>query len=366
MTIYIILIALMIVLFTIAGGRKNTQRLVLAIGFFLLWLLASFKGVDVGADSTAYYAYFNNVYNGLIDPLQEGSIFFSGEDMGFEYGYRLYNLLIVQFTGSFFVFSAIMYAFIYYSFYRYIVRNSYDYRISFIVFYALMFFGSLVFFREYIALAILTWSYKFLIEMKPWRFVMIVLFATLFHQMSIIFLLAYALRLANLRYNARTVVLMSLFASVGFVVVPLLIGIAASVSPRYGVYLDKVNSFEVGSILILFILLGVFLAMSYLYSKIKDKTSLDTYNLYVVALMCVVGILSVRVSWFARVGDYFTILAVIGIAHLVYRSGGVQKNYKLTIALLVYILLFAFASLWLKPEWLQIVPYTTIIQSGGV
>lgn len=181
---------------------SSDKNKILIIALLPVFILLAFKDASIGGDTAGYLrAYDTLVYYNDISSL---------EDRGYvrvEEGYKLYlTILTSLFSHSQFLLIATSLV-ICSSLYYFISRTAKNRSL------ALFFFVSMGFFqfamsgiRQTLAICIVLFGYKFVVEQKLWKFALIVLVAMQFHKSAIIF--APVFYIANMNINKQTISMM--------------------------------------------------------------------------------------------------------------------------------------------------------------
>lgn len=268
MLIYILLFAMILLLNKIF--KKDKKRFCFYTGV-LLWLLVALRNVKLGLNDTEniYYPIFLNMqFISFADILNianySGKLFYIlTKILGtFIINYNLYLAVIgVPFIAS------IMYLIYKYSKYP---------LVSVFLFIALYYLYSFFLLRQVIAIGIVVFSYKYILEKKPIRFVLLVMLAVLFHKSAWLFIFAYPV-CRYIKFGKKNYI----FILIAFVVANLLpsfilniinvfdISGTLSVYIKYGVYdtSGKISMFG------LFITVAI-LALGHYYYVISNKNNI--------------------------------------------------------------------------------------------
>lgn len=364
MLIYFFALIGILLLFFALGDRKRLSNVALFISFLVLWVIATFRDVSVGIDTYPYYSFFKDVAGGNNDIIGGMSLWGLFVVDGFENGYKLYNYAISLFSSDFTLFLGISYAFIFYSFYRFIKVNSSNRLLSVAIYMSLFFFGSMNHFRQAIALAILTWGFTSIVQRKFFRYLLIVLLATLIHQASIIAIFAYFLYGRRLSFRNVSLYIIS-GGALALFINPLIHFIASS-NPRYEVYIDKINSFNIGSYLtfIVYALLLVIIYYCYTRSRQKrldsEKEKLYSFYIQTMLIAVLIAALAIIVSSLSRFISYFMVFSMLSIPNLLSSRDSVKFTRSITILLIIFLFLYIFTTMVLRPEWLGVSNYELI------
>ena len=365
MTIYVI--AIFTILFTLYFTRKieKLRNKALFITFIILWLIAGFRDISVGTDTIAYYQYFSGVSDGSINVLRHMNFPYIFASHGYENGFQLYTLLITKITNSFTTFLLITYGFIYYSFYRFIKKYSRDYLLSMVLFITLFFFSSMNTLREALAVAVLAWSYKYIIEKRLLKFLIILLFGILIHQASILMLAAYFVYGKKIT-RANAVSYFAIAISV-FLVIDELIYIAANFNPRYSFYIARLNSYSLGSIMLFTLYASISCLLFYLYSNYQNNrfakildTLKQSFYLKMIILSTLCALVAIKVNALSRTSDYFMIFSLISIPYFFSISKRIRLINSYRYGLISLLFIYCFAILLFRPTWFSVSSYHII------
>lgn len=367
MAIYVFLIASILSALLVAGEKKKLGGLILAIAFVAMWLVAGLRAVSVGTDTNSYYEFFNFILEGnfsvgdVLNPLHIFDV--SG---GFEKGFTIYTYLVSRITGDFTTYLLITYGIIYFSFYKFIKKYSTNYLVSFSIFVSLFFFDSMNIMRQFIALAILTWGFRYILERKLLKYLFVVSLAVLFHQASIVMILPYILygrRFTRLSFFAYIIM-----AVASLPLVTPIVQILAEGNVRYGTYLDKLSVLKLGSFLLVGFYLAVLVLSIYLARKRKQTTQdgmftpadtdkLTDLFLHTAALTVSVGIISILMTGFNRFIEYFALFNLVSLP-FVFHGAKIRSKRSVELVFVGAVLVYAFVILMVRPEWLSVWPYS--------
>ena len=318
MIVYAISLMAIIIILSLSKNISNLKNKGLFISFAILWLIAGLRNVSVGADTISYYANFSLIKAAGTDALKVINIFNPFHFSGFENGFVLYTYIISSFVTSFTSYLLISYGFIYYCFYRFIKKYSSDYLFSMILFFALFFFDSMNIFRQSLAMAMLTLGFGFIINRQFYKYLSVVLFATLVHQSSILMLIPYFLYGKKITHFSSLVYIVSLIPSLLFI--DRIIYILANAYERYAFYIDRINSFSLGSILSLIIVATITVIIFTIYrinlnliSQNLNNNLKKSFYLKMMLFSTMIRAVAIRVNSLSRVADLFLVYGIVGI-----------------------------------------------------
>ena len=330
MLIYIILILAIFILPNI-GKIKIVEGIKIygfTAAFILIFIFCAIR-FDVGYDYSMYY--------GLIG----GNIkYYTAQINRIEYLPR--QLLLFSSYIKFYQFFFIATSFIItYFFYKSIKENSEDKWLSTLIFvcFPIFFFMSLSVIRQFIAIAIIFYSFKFLKRREFWKYLAIIICCFFIHNSSILALPFYFIY-GNF-INKKIIVFIYLLGFFSSKTIAFLIELS---SERYSIYLNKIEGDGGSLILIFFQVLGLFLLP--LVYNFRDKDDKD-FNFYL--LTYYIGLfIWASLSKFGhagiRGGLYYMTFTILLIPHLKNKI----KEYKIVRNLIAIIcFLFFFINLYI-------------------
>ena len=180
MTVYIVIIALILVAAWLSTGKRNSKLLFWTLSALLV--LISAIRYQVGTDYPGYESRFYYVQNGI-------------SDGGFESGFLWLVNLIIRFGGNAQVMFAIMSILTGLAFGYTIYKNDdpkYRFFALFVYVCSTVYFGTMNAMRQYFAIAILIFGFEFLKKRRYVLYILCIFFASLFHT-SAIFMLPFAI-----------------------------------------------------------------------------------------------------------------------------------------------------------------------------
>jgi len=360
MTIYIVTILVISVLLISTKKYSKLNDMALFTSFILLWLIAGLRGLTVGVDTIPYYQFFSLVQEAGVKSLNGVSIVNLFSVNGFENGFTLFTYLIGTLFSSFTTYLLISYGFIYYSFYRFIKKHSSDYLFSMIIFISLFFFGTMNTFRQALAMGVLAWSFSYILERKLIKYIVLVLLATLIHQSSLLMLIPYFLygkKVSQLNVIISTLATIPLLLLID----KMIFGLAGS-NPRYSFYIDRLNSFSLGSMITFMIMFMITVLLFTIYRLSITSCSnkdhiLKSFYLNMMLVSTMFSAVAIKVNSISRVTSLFLMYSVIGIPDFFKNSAKTPFTRSLRLIMMTALIIICFAQLYLKPEWLGVTEY---------
>lgn len=198
MTVYITMFFLTLI-FAIGydyAARNTIKNILLRQMLFLCMCIpAIFVAAvryDVGID-------YIRIYWRFYESVEAGRTSIIGSNISMDIGLQVINAFLLRFSDSpitFFVFSSVL---IYFSIFRYIKKQQEKIMLSVMCFLLSgIYFTSLNIVRQFIAIAIVLWGWKFLKEGKLVLYIGCCIFAALFHLSALIMVVFYFLQYINI------------------------------------------------------------------------------------------------------------------------------------------------------------------------
>ncbi len=233
---------------------KNGARIYLIIVFSVFAFLMMFKSKDVGNDTHTYIKLFKEIadYEDVRNFLAD-----SRYEFGFVYFIRLISRIYND-PQMLFIISG---PFVAFSFARFIYKYSRMPWLSTLMFLTLQFFDlSFSGTRQIISIAILLFSYDFLIKRKILPFLLIVMLAISFHTSAILFLFLYPFTLLR---QTRKFYIGSIFVAIAaFISFSTVMEVLEKIFPQYLKYfLEDGTSFKTSPTLACLLMLGLWLIL---------------------------------------------------------------------------------------------------------
>lgn len=301
-----------------------------------LILLYAFQAPSVGPDTGAYIEYFQTLRT---LPLS------SALKYNWEPGYIFFNWMLGKFSSDGrSIIIAMSFAVLIPIFYWIKNESSWP-ELGLVIFVGTgMWNMSMGIFRQFLAMAILTCSYKYIREQKFWKFLVVVIAASLFHQTAMIFVLAYFAY--KIPINSKT-----LCASASVSIVLWLSGNRIFQFLSVFSRIKYEASTDGGVTLLLFLwacILGVF-------AVFKGHISLPLKLYYMQVLIAAVSQpIALAFSLWARIVLYFSVSLSILLPNVIVElTSGTSQNRKLRMPLGIIVCLLMM--IWFK--MLDVDPY---------
>lgn len=344
---------------------KNGPTFYLNLMFCIFGFLMMFKGIDVGNDTSVYAFLFDRVK-------ETSNIQNFLSTSRFENGSILLCYLLSRISDNYQILFIFTGAFMSVSFCRFIKKYSNDYMFSVIMFLTLQYFDqSISGFRQMLAVSIVLYSYDYIIKKKPFKFIIIVLIASMIHTSTIFFLLLYPLSLIKEQkkvYIGTSVVGVMLFA---FFTV--FISIIDKIVPQYSKYLTGNEiSYSVGAtsatIIMFFLWLTLFI-IGMMCRKKNSHTSIlcdncdDTLQVdRVMDLSTWIGVicmlLAINATILGRFKYIFSFSMIVFYPNSLLRSKDEKTYLIVKYGSIAVFLAYAIIIYTFRPEWQSTYPYS--------
>ncbi|OFQ10405.1 capsular biosynthesis protein [Prevotella sp. HMSC073D09] len=358
MYIYILILALAMsgVLFLPQKSAKST--IYLACWMIGLALFVGFSDMLGGYDRYIYGELFDEV----ADIRQEGRDVFTAyifQQYPTELGYVYLNMLLSYFTSNRYVFILVVTLIIYALYYINIKRYASDYRIALLLFFGLLFFFTFTYLRQMIGVGIAGLSLKYVYERKLWKFVVLVLLATSFHNSAVILLPVYFIPVRKYSISSVLVIMF----------VCLLVGVSGASSTlfeaysstsgleeRAAGYVEDTSGFRVAYLLEAVFFLWLILGN---YEKLgQDKKQIILLNNALI--FCGILLLFIRSENGGRLGWFFIITLISTLTTIFSQSFSKEILNRIIVYFVVLFLYFRIVIAW----GVLLSPYKTFFTDG--
>lgn len=343
----------------------NGKRIAVLLYFFPLFILTAFRANEIGPDTYSYYMNFYKI--GLFESIGDALDYSRMEP-----GYVLVSYLFSRINISYYVFQFFVSLFIYYSFGTFIYRYSINIPLSCFVFVANnYFFGIMNVVRMWIAISILLFSVKYILERRFGFFLIIVLFATLFHFSALLFIFLYPL--SALKFSVDRIALLFFASLIIFLAaIPFFVFITNLIG-LYGNYITS-DRFDVSDniAIVLTLAINVCFFAFVTYERIRndntkatilgpiwaEKVTIENISYAAMIVTVCISIIGLSNNIMGRISHYYDVFLLLSIAQALSKEA--LKNRRIIITAIICSLMYAeFAIvLFLRPDWYQVNPYS--------
>ncbi|MDO4230381.1 MAG: EpsG family protein, partial [Capnocytophaga sp.] len=338
--------------------QKNIAKYLFIFSCLLLFIL-SFIRWKTGTDWDNYQTYFEGI---LYKPYANDS---------FEPGFRAINYIArsisKEYTISLFFSGIILFTFQSLG----IVKFSIYPMTSLTFLYASQ-LANILFVRQWIAVAILFYSIKFIRDNKFWQFLLLVLLATTIHRSAIVFVLAWWIYQNWISFKKMLIVLASsiVFSYLLHYLLQSLLGsfggaviqhkLEKYLSDSYNEELNEQMNFTLILIKGIANKLVVLLGSMYIYGKLKEEDKFFRGLINIYWLGCVIYFVTISISLaLVRFSFAFDIVQIILITYILSHFSNIRNRGIIFAVLLAYAALRLFTFLN-SPYQDEFVPYKHI------
>lgn len=324
-TTYILMLTFSIAMMLIA--QKYKEKKIIRIGAYILgglsFFLVSAIRYDVGTDYLLRYA---------PDYIKMGQ----GIDVNnLEIGYKVLVWICLLITKDyaiiFAVTSAIIIGLTFYIIYK---ESPYPALSVLIYFGAGFFFHSLNLMRQYLAISVLLFSYRYLIDKKYIEFAICVVIACLFHSISAVFVIAILLCDREVFDLKRTIIISILLFVFGKYIWNFVIDLIVN-NTRFAVYIG--SKFDKSKLRIYDIIFNaiLYIIIYYLYKHTKNTGRKEKFFLNMQACSLFFMILASTMYLLFRFSFFFGIFNIISIPYFLKKSDIETKKKIIVLVILI-------------------------------
>lgn len=316
--------------------KETPSSFFIVPSFILLFFISTFRG-DFTTDYTNYSILFNTYNNyDFLDIFTVG--FYQ------EIGYVLLNRVIGIFTSNEIYLFAVTTFIILFGFYHHISRYSVNIWLSVIMFVTVgSYYTSFNITRQILAAAIIFIGSKFLYERKFFKFLWVVILASLFHKTALIMIPFYFI--LNFRINLRNIFLIS----AGSAVIIYFFQDILYILQNFGIY-DNYTGQSYGMTGASFAnaVLPIALAIFSLFnSKKLDSKNNNTHRIWFNATIfyAVTNTLSLQIQMIERLSYFFAPYALLLIPYIFSKMNNKYLKVIYVIALIAVLILYNYVIL---------------------
>lgn len=332
---YIIAIVILKVILT---KNKISENIFLTLAAFLLMIIVSLRNLSFGTDTLVYVEKFRKYnlieFSQIIDYLNK----IDEKDKTFYLLVRILNLFSLEESLIVVLFSILFLTSTFWMIYKY-SNNS---LISIILFICLGYlFFSLTGLRQTFALTFIIFSYKYLRERKMYKFIILVLLASLFHSTALVFLIAYPLVYLKLGIKHLVVLISASLIDILFnsQIYSLLKNFIFN--EQYEYYLNNEESLNYSGFLIQ---LSIFL-FCLIFKKViltKSPENITFYNLIFIGL--IFQLFATNIAVVFRISLYFSIFSIILVSNVISSFKDVYIRILVNLIVIVILIMYLFIS----------------------
>ena len=327
-TTYILMLLFSVVMLLIAQKFKDNK--IVKITAYILGALSFFVvsaiRYDVGTD------YF---YRYAPDYIKLGQgIDVTNLEIGYKAIVSICLLITKDYAIIFAVTSAIIIGLTFYTIYK---ESPYPVLSVIIYFGTGFFFHSLNLMRQYIAISIVLYSYKYLIKKEYIEFILCIILACLMHSISLVFIIAILLCDREVFDLKRTIIISILLLIFGKYIWHYVIDLIVN-HTRFAVYIG--SKFDKSKLRIYDIIFNaiLYIIIYYLYKHTKEKGRTEKFFLNMQACSLFFMILASTMYLLFRFSFFFGIFNIISIPYFLEKSD-IDKKKKIAVLVILIITL---------------------------
>lgn len=311
------------------------------VTFLALWFLTAFRGEAIGNDTWNYVAMYERLFPKGITT-----------DKRIEYGYQIYNILLLKITRSSHAYLIITATLMYGAVGIYLFKYSKNPAVSLCLFFACFFAPFTSMLRQGMAMVIALYGYQLLKNGKRIPAALLFLLAVTFHLSAVVcFLLFFDLKiLQKLWFVFGMTILCAIISRLGVFKMAVQL-----VLPQYVKYFHTKYASS-GWLAITYYLL-LYAGIYFLINRSLDEDlRTDRTVAANFAFMAILIAFGYAINLFDRVCEYFMLFGITEIPNMLYR--GKLKHYRLflfgvcAMMLVMFMLILIF-----RPGWNHICPY---------
>lgn len=348
MTIYIIMMTYVIIL-SVSAKMLNfnidkRDRLLLLALFVPLVLISGLRASHVGTDTANYMYGFNLISNVSFEYIfdvvrwEEGYVFLNKIASLFSSDSQTI-IIVTSFFILFFVIKGIYESSVNRVFSVYLYVSMYYYFVSFNAI------------RQFLAISLILYAYKFIRERKFIKYAVLILIASSFHKIAILFIPVYFL--FGIKLNIKKIIILGVGMGFALFVFDYLMKFGIQLFPEYDIYLGT-KYFDGGGILTSLVS-GSIVAFG-LFIKATNRSDKEFDFLFIIAVLSfITSIFSMNISIFNRLNYYFAIFNILFIPKSIYLVK--DKRLKINYSFIISVITLTYFILRLLEGWQRVTPF---------
>ncbi len=347
MLIYYLLIVA-IIFFGIFLEKKHKKTYAIIV-FIMLTLIAGLRKYTIGNDTGNYVSFFNKVI------LYGSNIFKTSR---FEVAYVLFNFIISKISSNYTVLLFFAASITNACICQFVYKYSKNMTFSFLLFIVCRFFFSeMNIIREFLAIAIVLYSIKYIENRKIVKYILMIIIASMFHVSALVAVVLYFLYGLDLSKKNRFYLILA--TGLCYVFLYDILTYVTSSLGTYTLYVQEYyNSNELANILLFLISVLVFVFVSFIKNKKEVETDKNDILLYNISFVNVLlNFLAIRISILSRVSTYFDVFSIVLIANYIAKLENKRTRALCYILVFVGFLCYCLTITYLRPNWNHINPY---------
>ena len=344
MIIYFIqLLSIPIIIQTIKQKEKIRNLII----FLILFIPSAIRDISIGADNSTYKFFF----------LLYGKYSWKEVFRSTELGYVLLNKIVYIFSTDFRTLIVVISFISTIGVVWFATKYSKDLTISLFLYVCMFYYiSTFTFFRQAIAMTLIFLAYDYAQNKTPFKFVLAVIMASLFHNTAIVCLLIYPLIHVKLKKVHLLFLVPLLFLGIYFR--DSIFNIVWSiVGGRYNYYSNNFSSGSGQSMLLLDVVILAFVIISMF--GLKQREEFSSYEkqlmLWLAGMTTFLQGIALSFALMNRMTQYFAIPLCILLPNLIKSSFKYKDKLLVKLVLMIFGVAFFYYQLKISPE--SIVPY---------
>lgn len=343
MFIYLLLLFSILLLgMLLEKSNKKTYSILICI---ILTLIAGLRHYTIGNDTITYLRFFNNALSSYMTSR-------------YEIGFIYFTLFIRRITDNFTIYLLIISFLFNYIICKLIRKDSPNMIVSFLLFFLCrFFFNEMNIMRQYISIAIIILGFKYIYKRKFLQYFICIIVAMLFHKSAFLCIILYFL------YNVKITKKISIIICIASLFMfSLFYNVVNYITMKLNMYETYVDLFygsnKIGNVISFIICLSI-IFLSFYINKITKNNSLDkkeNYYKWLLILATVTSFLSIKISIFSRIKNYFDLFVVIFIPIIVEKING-KKKFLIYFIIILLFGIYCILITHYRPNWNNIYPY---------
>lgn len=344
MIMIIAIISTAIILNFSTNDIARRDKYFILVSFLLLFIISALRAETIGTDTSNYLRGFEIIKHSSFDTM----INF----IRWEKGYVILNKIVSIFTSNGQGILIVSSFIVLFSMCTFIKRHSNNTFMSILLYINLYYyFASFNMIRQSIAMGLIVLSYAFIKERNFRKFLLLVLLASTFHQIALVFIPVYFLY--NVKLNTKN----TLLIIIGFIILifgfDYIFNVGLLLFPEYKIYVGTDFFKESG---ILTTLIAASIVVFGAIIKLTHKRNDEFDFLFIIMIFgLLTSMYSQNISLFNRLAYYFTIFSILFIPKAI----GMVKNKKMRVIYYFPIIMVtsAYFLIRLFEGWQRVTPY---------
>ena len=353
MKIYIFILVMIGLLGILINPNKNEKRrkIYIIIIFGIFTIVGAMRGISVGVDTAQFCKAFDRI------SLKSVKMAVSTEryEIGFVMLCKILSLLYNQNQILIIITSLVIFPTVG----LFIYKNSKDVIFSSILYLTLNTYAMhMNVMRQSISISIFILGYEiFFKKGKFIKYIITVVFASLFHQTALIMIGLILLK--NRKYTTKTYIITNILAIISFIFAGKIWSIAVSIFSTYAGY-AKTEYFETSYLagtISAFIAWLILTAGIFFERKNMNKSEKYNFLAYIMSTLFIIDVLVIKINLFVRLATYLGIFTCIWLPSTLQDIKDKNERILIKYIVLICFILYGLVLSIYRPEWYGVIPY---------